>query len=241
MPCSPASTTRARRTARSGCATPCWARCPRCRDGPAMRWPAGRSRCCRRAIESLAGAARGLGAGGSPRAAGRARPRRDRDRLRGPRAGDLCRGEPGAQAGDRRTEREPGEVRDDRAARGRRARRLDRRTRGAAAPGAVAMMPRAGFVSRMGAFAVDAVVMTLALRGAVWILHAATHVLRRFAPPVNIASLLLAIGPLLAAIYLVAFWTLLGQTPGKILFGLKIVTRGDAPVGFRRSLVRLVG
>ena len=103
------------------------------------------------------------------------------------------------------------------------------------------MMPRAGFVSRMGAFAVDAVVMTLALRGAVWILHAATHVLRRFAPPVNIASLLLAIGPLLAAIYLVAFWTLLGQTPGKILFGLKIVTRGDAPVGFRRSLVRLVG
>jgi len=103
------------------------------------------------------------------------------------------------------------------------------------------MMPRAGFVSRMGAFAVDAIVMTLAMRGTVWILHAAGHVLRRFAPPVNIASLLLAIGPLLAAIYLVAFWTLLGQTPGKILFGLKIVTQGDAPVGFRRSLVRLVG
>ena len=103
------------------------------------------------------------------------------------------------------------------------------------------MIRRAGFVSRMGAFAVDAVAMTLALRGTVWILHAARHVLRRFAPPINIASLLLAIGPLLAAIYLVAFWTLLGQTPGKMLLGLKIVTKGGAPVGFRRALVRLVG
>jgi uncharacterized RDD family membrane protein YckC len=103
------------------------------------------------------------------------------------------------------------------------------------------MIPRAGFVSRMGAFAADAIIMTLAMRGTVWILQAAGHVLRRFAPPVNVASLLLAIGPLLTAIYLVAFWTLLGQTPGKILFGLKIVTQGDAPVGFRRSLVRLVG
>ena len=103
------------------------------------------------------------------------------------------------------------------------------------------MIARAGFVSRMAAFSADAIIMTLALRGTVWILHAATHVLRRFAPPVNIASLLLAIGPALAAIYLLAFWTLLGQTPGKWLLGVKIVTQAGAPIGFRRSLVRLGG
>jgi uncharacterized RDD family membrane protein YckC len=103
------------------------------------------------------------------------------------------------------------------------------------------MIARAGFVSRMAAFSADAVLMTLALRSTVWILHSARHVLRRFAPPFDIASLLFAIGPLLAAIYLVAFWTLLGQTPGKWLLGVKIVTKEGAPIGFRRSLVRLVG
>ena len=103
------------------------------------------------------------------------------------------------------------------------------------------MIGRAGFVSRMGAFSADAIIVALALRSAVWILHATTHVLRRFAPPVNIAALLLAIGPLLVAIYLVAFWTVFGQTPGKWLLGLKIVSNGGAPVGFRRSLARLVG
>lgn len=103
------------------------------------------------------------------------------------------------------------------------------------------MNARAGFVSRMAAFSVDAIVMTAALRSAVWILHAARHTLRRFAPPVNMASLLLAIGPLLAAMYLLAFWALLGQTPGKWLLGVKIVTKGGTPIGFRRSLIRLVG
>src|SRR5262245_33282078 len=103
------------------------------------------------------------------------------------------------------------------------------------------MIQRAGFVSRAGAFAVDAGVLTASLRGTAWILEPTAHVLRRFAPPIDLGALLLAIAPLLTAIYLVAFWSLLGQTPGKWLFGVKVVARGGGPVGFRRSLIRLCG
>jgi len=103
------------------------------------------------------------------------------------------------------------------------------------------MIRRAGFVSRTGAFAVDAGLLTASLRATAWVLGQTAHVLRRFAPPIDLGALLLAIGPLLAAIYFVAFWSVLGQTPGKLLFGVKVVATGGGPVGFRRSLIRLVG
>lgn len=103
------------------------------------------------------------------------------------------------------------------------------------------MSPRAGFVSRLGAFVADAVILAVAVRTTVWILGGTARVLRRFAPPVDLGALLLATAPLVVAIYFVAFWTVLGQTPGKWLLGVKIVAPGGAPIGFRRSLVRLVG
>jgi uncharacterized RDD family membrane protein YckC len=103
------------------------------------------------------------------------------------------------------------------------------------------VIQRAGIVSRAGAFAVDAVILALSVRATVWILDHAARGLRRFAPPVDLGALVITIGPLLAAIYLVAFWSVLGQTPGKMLIGVKIVARGGAPIGVLRALVRLVG
>jgi len=103
------------------------------------------------------------------------------------------------------------------------------------------MNARAGVVSRLGAFVVDAVIVAVSLRTTVWILEGTAHTLRKFAPPVDLGALVLAMAPLVIAIYNVAFWTVLGQTPGKWLLGVKIVAAGGAPVGLRRSLVRLVG
>jgi uncharacterized RDD family membrane protein YckC len=103
------------------------------------------------------------------------------------------------------------------------------------------MTPRAGFVSRLGAFGVDAVILALSLRSTAWILAGTARTLRRFAPPVDLGALLLAGTPLVVAIYLVAFWTVLGQTPGKWLLGVKVVANGGGPIGLRRSLVRLFG
>jgi len=103
------------------------------------------------------------------------------------------------------------------------------------------MNPRAGFVSRLGAFVVDAVIVAVSLRTTVWILEGTAHTLRKFAPPVDLGALVLAIAPLVVAIYNVAFWTVLGQTPGKWLLGVKIVAADGGPIGLRRSLVRLLG
>src|SRR4029079_11107469 len=150
-------------------------------------------------------------------------------------------GEPRAQARDRRAERGPRNVGDGGAARAHGERRRTGRARDAAVPPAVAMTVRAGFVSRMGAFVVDAAIVAVVRRTTVWILEGTAETLRKFAPPVDLGSFVLGLAPLLIAIYLVAFWAVLGQTPGKWLLGVKIVATGGGPVGLRRALVRLVG
>ena len=47
--------------------------------------------------------------------------------------------------------------------------------------------------------------------------------LQRFAPPVDLAELVLAFVPLAVVLYNVGFWWLTGQTPGKWLLGIKVV------------------
>jgi len=45
----------------------------------------------------------------------------------------------------------------------------------------------------------------------------------------------------LADVYLVAFWTMLGQTPGMRVFDLRVTTAGGRPPGLGRSIVRVIG
>ena len=46
---------------------------------------------------------------------------------------------------------------------------------------------------------------------------------------------------LLAGLYFVAFWTLIGRTPGMLLLGMKIVTGDGRRSGFVGSLIRYIG
>jgi uncharacterized RDD family membrane protein YckC len=103
------------------------------------------------------------------------------------------------------------------------------------------MNERAGFVSRLAAFIIDTSIVAIVVRTIHWILTGAAQTLRKFAPPIDLGELVLALAPLLTAAYLVGFWTALGQTPGKLLMGVKVVAVGGRPIGFKRALVRLVG
>jgi uncharacterized RDD family membrane protein YckC len=100
---------------------------------------------------------------------------------------------------------------------------------------------RAGFVSRSAALFVDAALVTVGLRLTGWLFDGLGRALGRFAPPVDLGKVLLALTPVLAGVYLVGFWTVLGQTPGKWLMGLKVLPVGGGRLTLRRSLMRLVG
>jgi uncharacterized RDD family membrane protein YckC len=100
---------------------------------------------------------------------------------------------------------------------------------------------RAGFVTRLGAFVVDAGILTLGIRGAIWLLDVNFRVLRRFTLPIGLTTVVLLASPLFVALYEIFFWRLRGQTPGKWLFGIRVVALGGGPIGVSRGVVRVLG
>jgi len=104
-----------------------------------------------------------------------------------------------------------------------------------------AARPRAGFVTRLAAGIADAVILFVLFRGTVWLLQASAHVLRRFAPPIDLATLVIVSAPFLVALYNVAFWRLNGQTPGKWLLGIRVVSIAGGRLRIGQALLRLVG
>lgn len=100
---------------------------------------------------------------------------------------------------------------------------------------------RAGFVSRLAAFFADALVMTAILRGTVWFLTAAGRAIRSVAHRGDLGATVAAVVPLLAGLYLVIFWRISGQTPGKWLMGLKVVSVDGRRLSIARASLRFVG
>ncbi|HEY4394582.1 MAG TPA: RDD family protein [Polyangia bacterium] len=105
----------------------------------------------------------------------------------------------------------------------------------------VAAGARAGFVTRLGAFVVDAAILSLGIRGTIWLLDVNFRVLRRFALPVSLTTIVLFASPVIVALYDVVFWRLWGRTPGKWLLGLRVVALGGGRVGVGQALLRVVG
>jgi uncharacterized RDD family membrane protein YckC len=100
---------------------------------------------------------------------------------------------------------------------------------------------RAGVITRLAAVAIDVIILFACLRGTVWFIQVTDRVLRRFAPPVDVGTVIVAIAPLIVGAYHVLFWRFGGQTPGKWLLGVKVVAQGGGRVSLLRALVRLVG
>ncbi|MES1165752.1 MAG: RDD family protein [Verrucomicrobiota bacterium] len=104
-----------------------------------------------------------------------------------------------------------------------------------------AVVHRAGIVSRLAAFVADFVVMTGLLRGTVWFLTAAGRAMRSVAHRVDLGAAVAAVVPLLVGVYLVTFWRISGQTPGKWLLGLKVVSVDGRPLTVGRAALRFIG
>ncbi len=100
---------------------------------------------------------------------------------------------------------------------------------------------RAGLVTRLTAYAIDAAILSLAVATATWLLEVAARAAHRFAPLVDLPAVLLTCVPLLIVAYHVGFWRASGQTPGKWIMGIRVVPSGGGKLGLARCLLRLVG
>jgi uncharacterized RDD family membrane protein YckC len=106
---------------------------------------------------------------------------------------------------------------------------------------ALATPRRAGFVSRLAAFLIDATLLALALRTTQWVLDGMARNLGRLAPPIDLSALVLAAWPVLIVAYFAIFWSVLGHTPGKWLLGLRVVPVGGGRLRFGQALLRVAG
>jgi uncharacterized RDD family membrane protein YckC len=140
-------------------------------------------------------------------------------------------------------------------------RRPNRRTQ---APQVIAVMPvaeaggaaqslagqPAGYVSRLIAFVIDVIVITVAFVATGWLLDAVRSVLGAgivsgrtldAIPEFTYGGLQVSGTTLFWLSYLLLFWTVSGKTPGKAILGLRIVTRDGKGLSLGRSILRVVG
>lgn len=112
--------------------------------------------------------------------------------------------------------------------------------------------PHAGFVSRAIAFALDIVVMSVAVLLAIAFVQAVLSFFTFYgllgqrvtqSDPFRalMVVIIALIGTVIAIGYPVGFWVLLGQTPGKLLLGLRIVRVNGKPLTLRYALLRYFG
>jgi uncharacterized RDD family membrane protein YckC len=108
----------------------------------------------------------------------------------------------------------------------------------------------AGFVSRLLAFFIDVIIVSIAIRAIEWLLQD-LQMATGWAPLPMVGSstagsavpifVTLGGGLLMSAVYFLFFWTVAGVTPGKGLMGLRVVRRDGSGLSFLRSLLRLFG
>ena len=101
----------------------------------------------------------------------------------------------------------------------------------------------AGFFSRLEAFIIDLLLITVISLGAI---GGGELIIRFFMRPFfELNFHLVRYSPMIVTavivIYNLFFWTLLGYTPGKFLLGVKIVRRNGSKLGLGRAIVRFVG
>lgn len=112
--------------------------------------------------------------------------------------------------------------------------------------------PRAGFVSRAIAFAIDLVVMAVALLVVIALVQSLLGFFTLYgllgqrvtgSAPFRavLGAAIAVIGVGIAVGYPIGFWVLLGQTPGKLLMGLRIARVTGEPLTIRRAMLRYLG
>ncbi len=102
----------------------------------------------------------------------------------------------------------------------------------------------AGFVSRLLAFVIDILVLVVATTLITWLLTFVSLLLPFEAELSGSVLSFITTGFFTSVFYVgyfLFFWTLNGQTPGKMLMGLRVVTTEGQYLSFGRAVRRLIG
>lgn len=104
----------------------------------------------------------------------------------------------------------------------------------------------AGFITRMLAYLLDVLVLTVILALGGWLFIQIDNLLKEVLPEeldlgISGATLFAIITPFVIIFYYVMFWSLTGRTPGKGLLGLRVIQTDGLPPTIGRSFLRLVG
>ena len=104
----------------------------------------------------------------------------------------------------------------------------------------------AGFVSRLMAYGIDIAIVTFIVIVFGWLVDTVTRLFPTVSVRLNpegLLQLVLAstVVVVTAGVYFIFFWTLLGQTPGKMLLGVKIVSLDGSQLTFWQALRRFIG
>jgi uncharacterized RDD family membrane protein YckC len=100
----------------------------------------------------------------------------------------------------------------------------------------------AGFVTRAVAMVIDLIIIAAISAVLVVIVRLILDMFSLREPTIEIGALLLAIFQLVfGVLYFTLFWVLVGQTPGKMLMGVRVVRTNGEPVTFGVALRRWIG
>lgn len=101
----------------------------------------------------------------------------------------------------------------------------------------------AGFISRFLAYSIDLVIVVIALIAVGWVITTTSEIFGFGI--LTLTGLWIAVTGVLSFLfvgsYYVFFWSLIGQTPGKMIMGLRVVSVDGSPVSVWQSLRRFVG
>ena len=100
----------------------------------------------------------------------------------------------------------------------------------------------AGFVSRLVAFSIDAVLLVILIAAGSWITVQIERIFEAFLPKdLGLGGAYVFAVPIIIGGYYVGLWALTGATIGKWLLGLRVVGADGNPPTIARSLIRFVG
>ncbi len=103
----------------------------------------------------------------------------------------------------------------------------------------------AGFVSRLLAYATDIIIITVTVIFLGWLLQTVNSIFQLgFIERAKSITQFVLTGItviVIAGIYFIFFWSLIGQTPGKLLLGLRIVNLDGGQITFWQAVRRFIG
>lgn len=92
----------------------------------------------------------------------------------------------------------------------------------------------AGFWIRLGASIIDLIILSI-------ILYAIFKLIIFMVPSSIFIIIFSFVAWLIEIVYVVAFWVWRGQTPGKMITGIKIIRTDSSPIDWQYSLLRYIG